>query len=133
VGYVLDVDDVVEGDEEQAAANLQIGAVGNEVLVVPDRHHHLAVDDPLLRAQIEFHEALAIAPRSMGGYVRPSTPNEKRATLHYRSIETGEPTYNCAGDVGVRVEIDNVVARSGVVAQIIAQGQVRLKLRWDLH
>lgn len=56
---------------------------------------------------------------------------------HFKTVifyaQNKEPTYNCAGDVGVRVEIDKEVTRLGIVSQIITQGQVWLKLSWDLY
>ncbi len=57
---VLDVNDVIERDEEQAAASVQIVGVGDEVLVVPDGNGDLIGRGPLSGIQSEHCEALRV-------------------------------------------------------------------------
>jgi hypothetical protein len=120
---VLDVNDVIERDEEQAAASVQIVGVGDEVLVVPDGNGDLTGRGPLSCIQSEHCEAL----RVKGLVVTMVSLSVSSEESH--ACECGESAYDGAGDVGVCVQFGDILARLGVEAKAHDHGQVRGVLR----
>jgi hypothetical protein len=58
---VLDEDDMVQGDEEEAADVVDVVTVADEVLVVPEGDGHLILNGPLLLVDVVDQIVLFLA------------------------------------------------------------------------